>query len=436
MVLRVVMVAHSAGDGGAARGLQRVFHALGTEIPRDRLHVTHRVVGGVPSAADPMSGVVAGLPGGFARIRRQLSFRRDRLREARPFTPALRAIHSTANVWTGLGRELQQGPADIITLGWLGSGTISIEEIGALTKPIVWRMPDMWAFSGAEHITEGSRYREGYFADNRPAGESGWDKNRDTWERKVRAWKVPHHVVTPSHWLAERVRDSALMHEWPVTVIPNPLDLEFWSPARPGSPNPQESAQDDNGLDSTKPIVLFVAEGGTKTRNKGFDLLHEALGYLAASRIPGDPSRDFQLVVVGNSSPALDVVHGFAVYDAGRVRDDSRLRALYRRASLVVVPSRIESFGQVAAESQACGTPVVAFRTGGLVDIVKDGLTGRLAEPFDPRSLATTIDWVLADATRQALLSDGARERMEGLVSERSIAHAYFNLYASMVRDR
>jgi ferredoxin len=136
-------------------------------------------------------------------------------------------------VWTGLGDELERSDADIVTLGWLGSGTISIEEIGRLSKPIVWNLSDMWAFSGAEHISDTGRFIEGYRSDNRPAGESGWDRDRATWARKHRSWQRPQWVVTPSRWLADCVRSSALMHEWPTTVIPRPLDLAFWRPATP-----------------------------------------------------------------------------------------------------------------------------------------------------------------------------------------------------------
>lgn len=62
----------------------------------------------------------------------------------------------------------------------------------------------------------------------------------------------------------------------------------------------------------------------------------------------------------------------------------------------MAVPSRLETFGQTASEAHACGTPVVAFNTGGLADIVAHRETGYLATPFDAQDLATGIEWVLA----------------------------------------
>ena len=72
------------------------------------------------------------------------------------------------------------------------------------------------------------------------------------------------------------------------------------------------------------------------------------------------------------------------------------LRALYSAADAIVVPSRQEAFGQTASEAHACATPVIAFHTGGLPDIVDHQHTGYLAKAFDTEDLAEGIDWVLA----------------------------------------
>lgn len=74
--------------------------------------------------------------------------------------------------------------------------------------------------------------------------------------------------------------------------------------------------------------------------------------------------------------------------------------ALHSAAYLVVVPSRQEAFGQTASEAHACGTPVVAFRTGGLPDIVEHQRTGYLAQPFDTQDLSAGISWVFEDLQR------------------------------------
>ena len=82
----------------------------------------------------------------------------------------------------------------------------------------------------------------------------------------------------------------------------------------------------------------------------------------------------------------------------------------YRAADLVVVPSYSESFGLVALESQACGTPVVATAVGGLRTAVADGISGVLVDGHDPKAWSSVIVRLLQEPQRRVLLSMGAIE--------------------------
>jgi D-inositol-3-phosphate glycosyltransferase len=82
----------------------------------------------------------------------------------------------------------------------------------------------------------------------------------------------------------------------------------------------------------------------------------------------------------------------------------------YRAADLVVVPSYSESFGLVALESQACGTPVIATAVGGLRTAVADGISGVLVDGHDPKAWSSVISRLLQEPQRRVLLSMGAIE--------------------------
>jgi D-inositol-3-phosphate glycosyltransferase len=86
----------------------------------------------------------------------------------------------------------------------------------------------------------------------------------------------------------------------------------------------------------------------------------------------------------------------------------------YRAATLVVVPSYSESFGLVAVEAQACGTPVVAASAGGLRTAVRDGISGVLVDGHDPARYAREIADLLASSGRLARLARGARKHASG----------------------
>ena len=229
-------------------------------------------------------------------------------------------FHSPAFLPSRWPRRLNESNADLIHLHWVGGEMMSIADIGRLRKPVVWTMHDMWGFCGAEHLTEEFRWRDGYLKHNRPAYESGFDLNRWIWQRKLNHWHRPMHIVTPSRWLGDCARQSVIMREWPVSVIPNPIDVDAWRPID------KMQARRLLGLPDEGPLLLFGALGGTRDRNKGFDLLKGALDYLRGE-IAG-----LELVILGQSPPKVPMDLGFRVHFAGHLNDDISLRLYYSAA--------------------------------------------------------------------------------------------------------
>jgi glycosyltransferase involved in cell wall biosynthesis len=424
--LRAMLVGRHAHHGGAARALSRIYDGLRKEIAPEEADFRLRVVQG----ADRVPDAVEGLPGGPAKVIRYASWRRAEFRLRRQPFPKTGFLHSAADVWTGLGGELDRRRADILNIHWIGTGTISIEEIGRLRTPIVWTLHDMWAFCGAEHYMDEEQFATRYASTAQmPAGKRS-DPVRAVWERKVRAWTRRQHAIAPSRWLADCAQRSVLMHDWQISVIPNPIDTCTWSPGH------RSAARKSLGLPLDRLLVLFVAHGGAATAGKGMELLDEALARLGASSQFGQPEDRIDVVLVGNSRPSPHRRNGFRVHDVGRLSDDVALRNIYRAADIAVVPSRIEAFGQVAAEAQACGTPVIAFGIGGLLDIVEDGVTGRLAEPFDTGSLAAAMAELLADSARRAEMGSEAVSRMRRKFSPSAVARQYLDIYCSASDER
>jgi glycosyltransferase involved in cell wall biosynthesis len=93
------------------------------------------------------------------------------------------------------------------------------------------------------------------------------------------------------------------------------------------------------------------------------------------------------------------------------------------------MPSRSENLPNTIIESLACGTPVVAFRVGGIPDLIDHKVNGYLAEPFDTEDLARGIAWVLEDPERHARLRAAARAKAEREYEMTHIARRYLALY-------
>jgi glycosyltransferase involved in cell wall biosynthesis len=411
--MKIIQLNYSDSIGGAARAAHRIHHAVRGVRVDSTLRVNRAVL------SDPTVVGPATAPGRLlGKARRFL---------AAPWQSLLRTadpgLHSPACIPSGWSSHLNGSAADLVHLHWINCEMMSIADIGRLTKPVVWTLHDMWAFCGAEHYTDGQRYREGYSAANRPPRESGFDLDRWTWRRKQRHWRRPFQIVTPSRWLASCVEQSALMGDWPVTVIPNPIDTKVWRPVD------RRHARQLLNLPPDASLLLFGALGGDEDPRKGFDLLRDALQHLRGHG-DGLDLNGLELIVFGQLAPSQETPLGFPVRHTGYLHDDDTLRLLYSAADAVAVPSRLEAFGQTASEAHACATPVVAFNTGGLADIVAHRQTGYLAEPFDVQDLATGIEWVLGARANGQDLGSAARERACRLWDSPVVAQQYAKLYA------
>lgn len=409
--MKVIQLNHSDINGGAARAAYRIHHAL-----RKAGLDSNMQVDAATSGDWSVHGPTTKLGRGLAKLRPPLaSLYQLFFRTSNPI------IHSPAIVPTGRVGALNNSDADVLHLHWVQGEMLSIADIGRLRKPVVWTLHDMWAFCGAEHYTEEFRWREGYRKDNRPCYESGFDLNRWTWERKRKHWQRPMYIVTPSHWLAQCVRESALMRDWPVNVIPNPIDTERWQPLD------QALARELLGLPKDVPLLLFGAIGGSQDPRKGFDLLQAALQHLRGE-IP-----ELQLVVFGQLLPKDPLDLGFPIHYTGHLHDDLSLRALYSAADAFVLPSRQDNLPNTGVESLACGTPVVGFDTCGLPDIVEHQRTGYLAKAFDVEDLALGITRTLKLADQREL-SLNARQRAIKLFSMQCVAKQYKYMYEEALR--
>ena len=409
--MKVFQLSYSNTLGGASRAASRIHHALRIDNIDSRMLVN--IMNGddwtVSSPTKPLDKIRILLSPQIAKPIRNLLITKNKMLHSPSIVPSLWPSH------------LNNSNADLVNLHWVGWEMLSIKDIKKIQKPLVWTLHDMWAFCGTEHYTSDFRWKLGYNNLNRPIDERGFDLNKWAWKRKLKNWNEPFNIVTPSKWLGECVKESALMRDWPVTIIPNPLDLNVWKPAD------MSVARSILNLPPDIPLILFGAMSGNANPIKGFDLLIEALGHLR------NEGNYFELVIFGQHPPQNVPDFGFPVHYLGHLHDDISLRLVYSAANLMVVPSRLEAFGQTASEAQACGTPVVAFNTSGLRDIVDHKITGYLAKRDDSIDLACGIHYVLSK-NRGSSLGEAGRRKVEAHFSTEIVAKQYRLLYNSILR--
>lgn len=337
-------------------------------------------------------------------------------------------LHSFGRVSADIVNEINNSDAEVLNLHWI-SKLLSIDDIGKISKPMVWTLHDMWPLCGAEHHTPNvpeARFRAGYLATNRSNTERGPDLNRQAWEAKQRAWADKKFVmIAPSRWMENCIDQSLLFANKKISthVIPNPLDTEFvWRPI------PKILARRTLGLDENK-IYLLAGSAGGMAHLKGEDLLPKLLGRLE-SLAPGV----IELVVFGKDRPNPHEQWPCKVHWMGSIGDDAVMATLYSAVDVMLVPSRQDNLPNTAVEAHACGTPVAAFHLGGLPDIVEHAKTGWLAPPFDLENLATGILWLVQDADRRVSLAESARALALSRFSSTAIVRQYCNAYDEALR--
>ena len=196
-------------------------------------------------------------------------------------------------------------------------------------------------------------------------------------------------------------------HPERVDVVHPGVDLEAFSPGD------RRAARERLGIAANEHVLLFV---GRIQPLKAPDILVRATARMLAD----DPRLPLRVIIAGGPS-GTGLEHPTALADLtaelgleANVRfeppgDRARLADLYRAADIAVVPSHSESFGLVAIEAQACGTPVVAAAVGGLRTAVVDGVSGVLIDGHDPADYAAVLSRLLADPARMRELAIGAR---------------------------
>lgn len=223
-----------------------------------------------------------------------------------------------------------------------------------------------------------------------------------------------------------------------VSVVTPGVDVEVFNPGGPGA---RERARAELGLPKDRDIIVFA---GRIQPLKAPDVLVKALGALANRPGPmpllviiGGPSGDqFALAKLKDLAAAAGVSEHI-LWQPPAPRPT--LPQWFRAADVVAVPSRSESFGLVAAEAQAVGTPVLAADVGGLAAIIRDGESGLLVASHDPQDWAEKIRLILDDRALHERLVRGARERIEELswdTAAEEMISVYQNAWSELRRKQ
>lgn len=315
--------------------------------------------------------------------------------------------------------------ADVVCLNWVNQGMVSfkgVKRILDMGKPVVWTMHDMWCFTGICHHA-GSCI--GYLREcgNCPLlGKRGGknDLSRKIWKKKKELYSGGRITfVAVSGWLAGLARNSSLLKDQDVEVIPNAFSIS--------------SEYSDKKEKTGKRIVFGAARLDDPI--KGLPILMEATRILG-KEYPEEASK-LTLVTFGNlKNPSAMDGCGIEHRHLGMLRGEKAVRDVYNECDIVVSTSLYETLPGTLVEGQAYGCIPVSFDRGGQRDIVDHLSTGYIAEYSEDISVAARniVEGILWASGRDEEIIEKMRCSVEEKFSYQSVAEKYKTLFHRLLK--
>ena len=292
--------------------------------------------------------------------------------------------------------------ADIITLHWVANFLDFSSFFPKNHKPVTWRMPDMFPFSGGNHY------------------DLGFPKNsyQDLIEEnlQIKSQSLQKKTIYPiplCNWMKDISEKSSLFKKFSHTLIPNGLDTHTFQPRN------KKFSRDLLGLPQNQKIILFVANV-VENKRKGFYLLEEALMHL-------EDNQHIHLAILGHGSNKSLSNRNTTLL--GHIQDERLLSIAYSAADLFVIPALEDNLPNTVIESIACGTPVVGFNIGGVPDMVIQGKNGFLCDKIDSVSLGIALKEALETQFDLPWIRSDAVNRFDQAVQ----ANRYIQLYEQLL---
>jgi glycosyltransferase involved in cell wall biosynthesis len=298
--------------------------------------------------------------------------------------------------------------SDVLHLHWV-AGFLSAFEIGRLQnlgKPIIWTLHDQFPFTGGCHYAHGCR---GFVrrCDRCPQLQSAAQPLASLTLAQKRDFIDPARVVlaAPSRWLADCARASALFGRARVEVVPYGIDVEARQQVS------REAARAALDL-APGALVVFASSLNNAETRKGHAHLVEALRLIRTRRMFGSSGLASRLVLLtaGEGSPDGQLEKIPCRSLGSLAADDPRVAMAYRAADVFVLPSLEDNLPNTLLEGMAAGLPVVAYRTGGIPDFLKNGVNGRDVRRGDAAALARALADLLIDAPLRQRLGKAAAD--------------------------
>lgn len=271
---------------------------------------------------------------------------------------------------------------DLVNLYWINGAFISPEQLKYFNKSIVWRLSDVWPFTGGCHYP-GSCMNFVKSCGNCPQlrFKSSKDISYKLWKRKKSSWEgLDINVVAPSRWIEKLAKKSNLFCNYKIKMIHTGIDLKIFKPSN------KIKIKSKFKLPLDEFLIFFGATDFINDKRKGFNNFCEELKILSENKM----SKKITVVFFGNKNKvSLDLPLKSKIFRF--IDGENNVAEFLNCADIMVVPSLEDNLPNIALEAMACGVPLIGYNVCGLPDIIKSGWNGELIQPKSKGKIAEAI---------------------------------------------
>jgi len=229
---------------------------------------------------------------------------------------------------------------------------------------------------------------------------------------KSKPSKFPLSAVTPSNWMNQQCSNSS-WNDYEVKTIHNPVPEWYFKPLD------RDSCKQALGLSLEKPVILAIA-GNLSEERKGGVLLNEIL--------KSSLTESAQFLIIGGGVNLQEE----KIKSLGYIQDEITLRISYHAADILLHPAKVDNLPNTVAESMSCGTPVLAFPTGGLAEMIIPNESGWLAKSLKKESLVKSLSLLIENKSYEGL-RQSTKKNAYHMFNQQEIAVEYFKMFESQV---
>lgn len=321
--------------------------------------------------------------------------------------------------------------SDIINLHWVEKliSNDVLKKIVELDMPLVWTLHDMKPFTGGCHYSAGCREFEKECLNCKQLKYDPFYLPNKVLKEKIEILKnAKLTIITPSKWLAKEAKKSTLFKDKRVEIIPNSIEVDVYKPID------KTEAKKKIGIDPDKIILQFGAQD-TKEKRKGFEYLIEAIKAALENQEFKKLCDDKKILILCMGHPSEELRNlPIESKELGFVSQDEQIALAYSATDLFILPTLEDNLPNTMLESFACKTPIVAFDTGGVSDVVKDGENGILVPKCDSKALAKGILELVFDKTKRENFAKNGRKLVESSFKLEDQANAYIKLFEEILQ--